>query len=93
MGVVSFTIRPPLLPRNNHRYPLNRMPSGSGELGEEKDLLSMTGFEHRIVQPIGQFRAGEPFLGGGGVRAQIVYKSIRNLFVRLWAVLNTKIGL
>jgi hypothetical protein len=92
--VVSFAIRPPLLPRNNHRYPLNRMRGGSGGFGEEKNLLSVTGFEHRIVQPIAQSRAGEPFyLGGGGARAQLVYKCRRNLFACLWAVLKSKTGL
>jgi len=62
-----------------------------GGFGEEKDLLSVTGFEHRIDQPTAQSRAGEPFWGEA--RVQIVYKFRRNLFACLWAVLNSKIGL
>jgi hypothetical protein len=37
------------------------MLSGSGGFEEEKDLFSVTGFEHRIVQTIAQSRADEPF--------------------------------
>jgi hypothetical protein len=59
------------------------MLRGSGEFGEEKDPSSVTGFEHRIVQPIAQSRAGEPFLWGGGRKPKLSI-NVEEIFSRAY---------